>query len=506
MFISSNAQRKLGIILSYVNMAFQIIISLFFTPIMLNLLGQNEYGLYSLSSSTIAYLNLIALGLSGAYTRYYIRYRVVGDDIGIRKLNGMYLLFYLGAAIVALSIGGILISNLGFIFVSLTSAEIAITKILMALLVFNLAISFPCSLFSSFIGANEHFIVQRAINIAKTILSPLIVIPVLLSGYGSIGYTIVVVTVNILMEIVNIVYAMFHLKMKFCFHGLKVSLLKEVFIFSFFILLNQIIDQVNSNMGNFLLGIFQGSASVAVYGVARTITNYFFSFSTAISSVYAPSVNQLVARKANGSELTDLMVNVGRTQFFVMALILSGLVFFGKPFIALWAGPSYSDAYYIILILCVPVIVPLIQNVGIEIQRAMNKHQVRSIAYLIMALINIAISIPMIISYGAIGAAIGTCISYIVCNIVFMNVYYQKGLRLDMFHFWREISKIFPALIPPILFGCLIIYAGFNLYKWPIFIIFVLSYIFVYFVSLWFLGLSKIEKMKFIRVLKRLRQ
>ncbi len=506
MKISNSSQRNLGIVLSYVNMALQIVISLVYTPIMLNLLGQSEYGLYSLSNSTISYLNILSLGIGGAYTRYYIRYKVANDDDGIKKLNGMYILFYLIASGVSLIAGVALVSNLDKIFISLNSAELNTMKILMALLVVNLAISFPCTLFTNYIIANEHFVIQRLLLIAKTTISPLVVIPVLLSGHGSVGYTAVTVTVNIAIEIVSVIYALKHLKMKFSFKKLKFSLMKEIFIFSFFILLNQIIDQVNSNMGTFLLGIYQGSVAVAVYGVAKTITNYFFTFSTTISSVYAPKVNQMVAQNTEKMEITKLMTKVGRVQFIIMALILSGLIFFGKPFVHLWAGSEYNDAYYIIIILCTPVLVPLIQNIGIEIQRAMNKHQIRSIAYGIMAAFNIAISIPMIKIYGVIGAALGTCISYIACNIIFMNIYYHHSLKLDMIYFWKEIFKFTPSLILPIGLGIFITHSSFNLYTWKNLFLAIILYVLIYCISLWLLGMNKSEKAIANKLIKRIRK
>ena len=44
-------QLKIGIILNYINMAVGTIIPIIYTPIMLQLLGENEYGLYKLSGS-----------------------------------------------------------------------------------------------------------------------------------------------------------------------------------------------------------------------------------------------------------------------------------------------------------------------------------------------------------------------------------------------------------------------------------------------------------------------
>lgn len=373
----------------------------------------------------------------------------------------------------------------------------------MSLLIISLAASFPSSLFSSYIAANENFIIQRLLNLIKTIFNPLINLPLLLMGYGVVGYTLVTVCFNIFIDVINIVYATSKLGMRFSFHNAKWTLFKEIAIFSFFILLNQIIDQVNSNVGSTLLGIYQGSIAVAIYGVAKTITNYFFSFSTVISSVYAPQVNKLVASDSKSTAITGLMTSVGRIQFIIMALILSGLYIFGKPFIVLWAGADYIDAYYIILLLCTPVVVPLIQNIGIEIQRAMYKHQVRSIAYSIMAVANVVISIPLIKTYGAIGAAVGTAISYVLCNIIFMNIYYQKGLHLDMVYFWKEIAKFIPALIPSILLGIIILITDINLYSWKSLFLWIVIYTVVYMISMWFLGMNKGEQETLLRIFRK---
>lgn len=66
------SQLKIGIVLNYVNMILGNLIPIFYTPIMLTLLGQSEYGLYKLASSVTSYLSLISMGLGSAITRYLI--------------------------------------------------------------------------------------------------------------------------------------------------------------------------------------------------------------------------------------------------------------------------------------------------------------------------------------------------------------------------------------------------------------------------------------------------
>ena len=179
-------------------------------------------------------------------------------------------------------------------------------------------------------------------------------------------------------------------------------MLKELWIFTFFIFLNQIIDQINWSVDKFLLGRLSGTIAVAVYGVGSQINTLYLQFSTSISNVFVPKVNRVVAE----------------TNDNVLGLILSGFIFFGYPFIKMWAGNEYKDAYVVAILLIAPVTVPLIQNLGIEIQRAKNMHKARAIVYLFIAIANIFISIPLIRMCGPTGAALGTTISLVAGNII----------------------------------------------------------------------------------------
>ena len=64
------SQIKSGIILSYINMFINVIISFVCIPIMLKLMGQSEYGLYSLVASFIGYLSVLDMGFGNAMIRF----------------------------------------------------------------------------------------------------------------------------------------------------------------------------------------------------------------------------------------------------------------------------------------------------------------------------------------------------------------------------------------------------------------------------------------------------
>ena len=71
----AKSQLKIGAILSYLNMAIGTLIPMFYTPIMLDMLGPNEYGLFKLAGTVTSYLSLLSFGIGSAVVRYLIMYR-----------------------------------------------------------------------------------------------------------------------------------------------------------------------------------------------------------------------------------------------------------------------------------------------------------------------------------------------------------------------------------------------------------------------------------------------
>lgn len=499
-----NNQRKAGVILSYLGEVVKILVSLVYTPIMLRLLGQSEYGLYQLVNSVVSYLSLLSLGFGSAYLRFYSRYKAEKDEDSVARLNGMFMLIFCVISLICIFCGAVMIRNIRVIFgTGLTAAEYATAKILMGLLIINLAITFPNSVFNCSITAHEKFLFQKLLILIQNLCSPFLSLPLLILGYGSIGMVGITTFLTFALFLTNAYYCFKKLHVRFCFHDLKLSLLKEMWFFTFFIFLNQIIDQINWSVDKFLLGRFVGTSAVAIYGVGGQINTLYQSFSTSISNVFVPKVNKIVAETNDNDELTMLFTKVGRIQFMVIVLILSGFAFFGLPFIRIWAGNSYETSYRVALLLIIPVTVPLIQNLGIEIQRAKNMHKARSIVYMFIAVINIFISIPLIKLMGPVGAAIGTAISLVVGNIFFMNWYYQKYIGLDIAYFWKQIFSFAPALIVPCVGGILLMkYA--NITDLLNLAFYAVIYAIIYLISMYVLGMNNDEKSLIVGPAKRI--
>lgn len=509
MELSEDKQLKIGSLLSYFQMFLGIIIGIVYTPVMIRLLGQSEYGLYNTVSSTISMLSILSLGFNSSYIKYYAKYKKEDNSEAIYKLNGLFLIIFLIIGAVACICGIFLTENLQFVFKDgLTDEEYAIARILMILLTINLSVSFPMSVFSNIISAHERFVFLKLLSILKTVVSPLITLPLLLMGYKSIAMVSVTVGIAIITDIFFLYYTFRKLKQKFIFHSFEKGLFKSLFIYTSFIAINLIVDQINLNIDKLLLTRYKGTIAVAIYSVGFSLETYYQMFSTAISGIFTPRIHLIYNRqdideKEKDKQLSGLFIKIGRIQFALLALIASGLIFFGKAFIRYWAGEGYGEAYYVALLLIIPITIPLIQNVGIEIQRAKNKHQFRSIVYLIMAVMNLVLSIFLCQKYGAIGSAVGTAISLVIANGIIMNIYYQKELKIEIVVFWKNILKMSIGLVVPIIIGILIM-RFISISSIWVLLGLIIGYTMIYCASMWLLGLNRYEKELICKPLRKI--
>ena len=456
-----NKQIKWGIVLSYAEQIVTIMSGLIYTPIMLRLLGQNEYGLYQLSYSVISFLGLLNFGFASGYLRLYFRYKKVEDKVGIESLNGMYLVIFTSVSILAFICGIIIINSAEIIFGDgLSKIEIIRIRMLVFIMILSLIATFMTSIFDCYLAAYNKFIFQRLIMLLKSILNPFICLPLLLMGYKSEALSIVSFGLAVLGLTLAIFYCTKILKMKFRFKTIDVNVFKELFWFTFYIFLSSIVDKINLSLDNFLLGRFAGTAVVAIYGVGSQINIFFNKISTSISSIFAPKINYILAKDESSDEILDFFIKISKPLFLILMAVWSGFLFFGRTFIEFWAGSKYESSYYVALILMFSCIIPLTQVCGVEIQKAQNMHKARSIIYFIAAIGNVLISIPLIKFCGAIGASIGTLVSMIISNGIFMNLYYHKRMRLNMIIYWKRIFPVMKTLVASIVVG--IIYLIFS--------------------------------------------
>ena len=498
-------ERKIGIIISYLNILIQAVIGFAYVPILLHFIGKSEYGLYQLIGSFIAYFSIMDFGLTAAVVRFYAKYKALQDRMNMENILAIAMRAY--GVITAL----MLVSGVGFYFYlpsifakSMTVAEIESAKQLFILLLFNIVVTISTMIFRAVINAHEKFLFLKGLETIQLVLQPLLVVMVLQKLPSAMAVAVVQTVLNVALIAARAYYCFQKLHIKIHYHYWDTELFADFKKLALSVFAVSLIDQVFFKTNQVILGIVSGTVAVAVYSVASLIYMNYMALSVAISGVYLPHITQLIAQQAPVSKLSDLFIRIGRLQFFLLALVASGFVIFGKQFIKMWAGESFIDAYFITLLIIIPFTIDLIQNIGLSIMQAQNRYDFRAKVYCAMGILNLVLAIPLALKYGGIGCAFATGLAMFLGNGLIMNWYYVKVTGLDITRFWREIGKICAVVIVITILGNSIYNMFIISESKLIFGLSILVYSSIYLIVLYITVMNQDEKDKITSIIKRI--
>lgn len=498
--------RKIGVILSYVMMIFEVLSTLLLTPFIIRTLGQAEYGVYKLSASVVAYLLLLDLGVGNAITRYIAKFRASGEKEQSQKFLGVATIYYTVIALVALIAGVVLIAVFPKAFAKgLTASEIKLGQELLFITMINAAVTLGTAAYNNVIIAYERFTVSKGVPIIQIIVRMVLTVVMLKGGFGSVG----IVMVNLLMTVVCrgffIIYVLFRLKLRPKFKGIDISFVKEIILYSSMILIQMIATQLNATVDQILIGslVASSAAILAVYSVGTQVTQYFQSMGTAFTGVLMPGIVKMVESGVDSKTLTDEMIRIGRIILIVLGLIWGGFLACGQQFITLWAGADNSNAYFVAVILMTAYMFILTESIGTQILWAMNQHKEQAILKGIIVLLNILLTVVLIKWQPLIGATIGTFISLVLGDVVVMNVIFRKKLKMNLGYYYKGLTK---GILPCIAVATAVGFVARHFLKnggWISLLLEVAIICLVYAVCILMFGMNTYEKNMVLSVLRK---
>lgn len=498
-------QRAFGVVLNYLSIGVSAAAAFVYVPVMLHVLGVRGFGLYQTIGSFAAYMTILDAGLGVTLTRYYAWEKAKGaSQKQLARLVGMVLKVYGMLDIAVVLLGAFFYSSVTLFFgASFSPEELESARIMLILVTINTAITIPGNAFNAVINAEERFVFSRLLSVVRGILQPLAIILTILVSPSAVSAVVALLVVNCLYILANALYAKLELGVKISMGRWNPALLKEMMKFSLYVLFSLIFDQIFWRTGQVIIASWLGSAAVATYSVATTIVNAYILFSSTIFVVFVPKLTQMVAKGSSRRKLSELFAQVGRVQALLVSLIVTAFIIFGRQFIALWAGPEHAIAYWVVLCFMFGMYVPLIQNLGAGILQAMNAQKFKTVIYLLLALVNVALSIPAVRYFGYLGCSLVSMLCLWVGTGPIINWYYSRRLGLDIRMFFRRVAR--PIIASWAL--CLVFFLLFSSIptseNWGILTIEVLIYVAVFSASAWAWVLEAEEKRALARIFGR---
>lgn len=474
-------EHKFAALLSYVNLGLTNLTGILVTPYVIRSLGNQEYGLYTLIGAFVGYLSVLDLGLNNAIVRYVAQYRVQKDEKAQENFLATSLIIYCAIAALLAILGSLFYFNIDYFFSkSLSVEELYKAKIMLIILVFNIAFTLPGGAFTGICSGYEKFVFPRILSIIKVVIRTITLVCILHYGSNSIGVVILDTIVNLVFILATIWYVFSKLKIKIKLHQWDFSFVKEIFKYSFWIFLFALVFQFQWRTGQVILGSTTNTTIVAIFGVGVMLGVYFTTFGNIINGLLLPKAVQSVYNNASNEVLTNQMIKVGRISYLLLIYVFGAFLLTGQDFIKLWVGELYLPSYWIALSIMAVYIIPIAQGYSHAILDAKKMLRFKSLNFLLFSVIGAISGYFLSKNYGMYGMITGLVSAIFLLQIV-MNVYYQFKLKLNMPKFFKAIFKITLLTVILIIINKYILsYFNFQL-SWFIFMLKNVSFSFFFF-------------------------
>lgn len=496
--------RKIGILISYLNTGLNMVCGLFLSSFLLRCLGAAEYGVYQSIASFANYLVLLQFGTGTAMTRNISMClgRGASKDEIDRNVSTIWTVGCL-LAVAILTVSMIFYTQIPKIYeATMTLSQIAQAKKIFALTAAYLVLSFLNQTVSGVALAYEHYYFSSVMGIVRNLLRTIALVVWLSIDATAQIIAWVDLALYGIMFAVTILYCKHHFCVSLRFGKVDKGVLAGVAPFCIAMFLQTVVNQTNNNVDKFLIGVMLSPESVSLYSVGMYIYSVFSSLTTIPISLYAPQVSKMISGGQTAAQTALALVAPCRLTVMIGGGVLFGFLAVGRPFISMIYGEEYLQAWTIALILMIPAFLNMVNGVLVNVLDALNKRMIRSVVLVGVTLCNIVLTVIALRQFGIVGAAAATAVSTLIGQVLIMNVYYGKRLKIPVLYLFRE---AFRGILIWLMIACAA--AGLISNSIPnIFMSFVISgvvFVLVFFTGFFAFGAGKGEKENLKRLLHR---
>lgn len=447
--MASTKRFAFNVMMNWIAMAVGMVVPFFLTPFVIRHLGVTAYGIWILAVSTVAYLNVLDMGLRSAVIRFVSKADAQGKPEDATSAVGAALwvrvLISFGVAVLSVVLA-LVFPHLFKIPADLQRAA-QITVLMCAL---GVAFTLVSGVFGAVLSATHRFDVLSAISATQTVARAGGVILILLSGRGLVALAYWEVTIALLggLATVGMALKLFPpCRVRIAQPDMKVLKMIWTYSFTTFVLLFAV--QIVMNTDNLVVGAFLSVALVAFYSIGGSLMSYSSQVVTVVAATFTPLASNMEA-VGHLEGLQKLLLRGTQGTLGIALPISVALTLRGKTFIGLWMGPQYSQISGTVLqILIISQFFSVANSTAGSIMTAIDKHKPVAKWAVFEAVFNISLSIALVKTIGLYGVAWGTSITMALCHLIFWPKYVRKVLGVSIRRYlWEGWIKMTLCAIP----------------------------------------------------------
>lgn len=435
-----------GISIYYLHLLATFLSMMIMTPVVVNTLGPEAYGLWVLIGSVIGYSTLLDFGLNTAVAKYTAEYTALGQPQMVNRLASIALVMYRRVAIGLLIVIAIL-AAIGPALVDVRDTLVWPVRAALLLMGCNAAISLVAGVFGNIIYGLQRVDLWKACGLAHVIVFALLTAVLLWWGFGLIGMAVASLCAT------AVLFGAYRFCLWIVGHrfvtstdGVNTAFRREVSLYSGRTVVLGLTSRILYSTDAIVIGLVLGASAVGPYDIAYKICFLMTYLFSVISTSLFPRFSQLYAL-GNLEGTRRLFLRVTWISLAIITPLILVVAYIGKAFISFWVGSGNFVGWPTLLVLLAMSFIHAIGTpVGLMLQ-AIGRNKILVYSEMANAALNLGLSLLLVRRYGVVGVALGTLIAHALTSTWLMPLVASRYIKLSVRQYLRE------SIMPPILVG-----------------------------------------------------
>jgi O-antigen/teichoic acid export membrane protein len=429
----------------WITIAVELLLGVVMLPFNTRYLGADDYGLWMLAASIVAYFPVLDLGYAGAMDRFIAHYRARRDARAINEIASTLFVVFAAIGAVAMCVIAVIALNAGALF-NLSADQVYPARVVMLLVGVQFAAGLPFAAYGGVVNGFQRTYRNAVVGTVVAIAVAVVNVAVLVSGGGLVELVMTTTATRMLGYIAYRMnsYQVFPL-LRVHYSLFSRARLREVTGFSVYILIQNGSNKINYATDPVLIGAFVSTAAVAVWTVAQRLADMVLRVTNQLNDVLFPVVVECDSTQRN-DRMREVLVQGTKISLALAVPVAGSLALLAEPVILGWTGPQFADSIVLVQILVVVVLVRVATATAATVLKGGGHHRLLAWSNSAAAVANIALSVVLLHFYGLPGVAIATLIPLVIRSVtVLVPVACTRvGVPVQVF----LTQAIWPALWP----------------------------------------------------------
>lgn len=349
---ANNKRIAKNTLMLYFRMLFSMLVSLYTSRVVLQVLGVEDYGIYNVVGGFVAMFSLLSRSLNVALQRFFAIEIGLGNNQRLASLFCTSINIFIIISVIVVVLGETIGMWFFYHYLNIPDDRFYVAMWVYQIMLISFIIGIISIPYSTLLMAHEYFNIYAYISILEVVfkLCAVIVLPYIPFD-KLIIYSVLLLVISIVIRCIYAAYCSKHFQESKYKIFIDRALLKEMFSFTSWNFLGSSALLFKEQGVNVIMNIFCGVVVNAARGIANQVFSAVYSFVYSFITAVNPQINKLYAQN-NYSYLYDLIFKTSRFSYYLVFVFLVPIVLETEFILKLWLGiiPNYTVPFVQLLL------------------------------------------------------------------------------------------------------------------------------------------------------------